>query len=128
MTNVVDVPLTCSRCGSGSSSFCSSALDRSNPTSTLGELTQLLQTLPDWVQTLLGGLMALAAVYVAVVFILAAVAQDRRGLVRDLSVGAVLAVVAVMLIEWIVQGSWPSLRATFDFDGRDSSRSLVSCS
>ncbi len=94
-----------------------SAIERNNPTPTFHELTQFLQSVPDWVQTLVGGLMAVAAIYVVVVFLLAVVAADRRGLVRDMLVGALVAVPAVMITEWIVEGSWPTLRATFDGDG-----------
>jgi uncharacterized membrane protein YbhN (UPF0104 family) len=94
-----------------------SAIDRHHPSQTLNGLTAFLHSLPDWLQTVLGGLVAAGSVYVALVFFLAVVAHDRRGLVRDLLVGAALTLFAVMVVRWIVDGSWPSLKAALDGDG-----------
>ena len=90
------------------------ALERDHPTPVFRELTQFLQALPEWIQTLLGASMAGGAIYVVLVLVLAVVAADRRGLVRDLLVGVVLAVATGLLVARLVEGAWPSLGAALD--------------
>ncbi|HEY2814355.1 MAG TPA: lysylphosphatidylglycerol synthase transmembrane domain-containing protein, partial [Acidimicrobiales bacterium] len=102
--------------GLGSLIVLVSALDREHPTAALQSLTQFLRSLPDWVETFFGGLMALTAVYVLMLFLLAVAAADRRGLVRDLLAGAGLTLVVGVVIARIVEGGWPSFNGAFDGD------------
>ncbi len=57
---------------------------RSDPTSFGESIARLLHDLPDWSKTLLGGVFALASIYVGFIIVMAMLARDRSGLVRDL--------------------------------------------
>ena len=93
------------------------ALESRDPTAFGDSVTRLLTSLPDWVDTLLAGVFALSAVYVAVLIVVTAVARDRPGLVRDLLVAAAATILAATLLSRVVEGSWPTFQGVFDGGG-----------
>jgi uncharacterized membrane protein YbhN (UPF0104 family) len=94
-----------------------SALDHDHPSPVTNEAVAFLHSLPDWVKSFMAGLVAASSVFVAVVFLLAVIAADRRGLVRDLLVGAAVAIAAIVLTSALVEQDWPTVKGAFDGDG-----------
>ena len=71
---------------------------RTDPTPLGDNFSRLLRELPDWSKTLLGAFFMFAAGYVVFVVVMAVVARDRPGLVRDLLVAGGAAVLVGSLV------------------------------
>jgi uncharacterized membrane protein YbhN (UPF0104 family) len=87
---------------------------RTDPTPVGDNLSQLLRGLPDWSKTLLGAFFMVAAGYVVFVVVMAVVAGDRPGLVRDLVVAGAAATLVGSLVGRAATGTWPALEGAFD--------------
>jgi uncharacterized membrane protein YbhN (UPF0104 family) len=90
---------------------------RSDPNAFGVSFARLLHDLPDWSKTLLGGLFIAASAYVVFVLVMAIVARDRPGLVRDLLVAGFLATGVGLLVGRAVSGEWPALEGAFNGTG-----------
>jgi uncharacterized membrane protein YbhN (UPF0104 family) len=93
------------------------ARQRSQPSPFGTSVVDLLQSLPDWAKTLMGGAFALASIYAVFVVVMAMLARDRPGLVRDLLVAVGLAVLAGAITGRVVTGSWPALESAVNSAG-----------
>ncbi len=92
-------------------------LQRSDPAPFGDDLATLLHRLPDWSKTLLGGFFVYAAGYVVFVIVMAIVARDRPGLVRDLLVAGGVATLVATLIGRLASGDWPALEGALNSSG-----------
>ena len=82
---------------------------RSDPTPLGDNVSQLLRDLPDWSKTLFGAFFLFAAGYVVFVVVMAVVARDRPGLVRDLLVAGGAATLVGLLVGRAATGTWQAL-------------------
>ncbi len=87
---------------------------RTDPTPVGDNLSRLLRELPDWSKTLLGAFFIFAAGYVVFVIVMALVARDRPGLVRDLLVAGGAALLVSSLLGRAATGTWPALEGAID--------------
>ena len=78
---------------------------------------RFLRELPDWSRTLLGGFFVFAAGYVVFVIVMAVIARDRPGLVRDLLVAGGAATFVGLLVGRVATGVWPALAGAIDGSG-----------
>jgi uncharacterized membrane protein YbhN (UPF0104 family) len=87
---------------------------RTDPTPVGNNLSQLLRELPDWSKTLLGAFFMFAAGYVVFVIVMAVIARDRPGLVRDLLVAGGAATLVGPLVGRALTGTWPVLEGAIN--------------
>mgnify|MGYP003619103879 CR=1 FL=1 len=95
----------------------SGSLEAQEPTGFGAGLTATLTALPGWIDTLLGGVFAFAAIYVVGVLAVTIGARHRLGLLRDLLVAVVLAVLASFALAKLVGGAWPPVEGLFNGAG-----------
>lgn len=79
--------------------------------------TALAHSLPGWIVTILGGVLAAATVLVVVIAALAAAAPAHRLLLRDLVIGGVAATASALLLARLVTGAWPGVEGLWDAGG-----------
>ena len=88
--------------------------EHSEPDAFGQSFARMLHDLPDWSKSLLGVLFILASAYVVFVLVMAIVARDRPGLVRDLLVAAALSAVGGLVVGRAVTGAWPAIQGAFN--------------
>ena len=91
--------------------------ERSDPNAFGLNVATALHDLPDWAKSLLGALFIAATAYVVFILVMAVVARDRPGLVRDLVVAGGLAGVVGLLVGRAVSGEWPIAEGVFNGAG-----------
>lgn len=102
----------------GAALVLATALEVDAPVALFPAATAFVQALPAWLDTVLGGALALGGAYVVVLALVAVVVPAQRRLLRDLAVGGAATAIVSVVLAHLVLGDSPSVEALWTSGGR----------